>query len=445
MKRSSFGCHGYRRSLHTRRDALRLGSIGTLGLSLGQMLKVEAAQKQYESVEGTARSVIQIRLPGGVAAQESWNPKPDAPLEYRGPFGVNKTPIPGIVLGEMMPETAKIADKLTVVRSVVGAVPDHGLADYHIMRGYESSPALKHPTIGTVVNHEYERRGALPNYIKIGSSKGETGYLSTQYGPFTTGADPASGHFQVKDMVLPNGLDVAQFEARQRVRELINGQFRKLEASSAPLDTMDAYYQQAYEMISSESVREAFDLSQESDEIKKRYGLGSFGQFGGQAGMRMLLARRLVEAGARFISLDYAGWDHHQNIKRGFEEQMPAFDKAYATLINDLDERGLLDNTLVWVVSEMGRTPKVNNVAGRDHWSRVFSIGMAGGGLKRGLFYGDSDITSSEVATDGVPLADLHSTIYKLIGINSDKELMADGSRPMEIIDGGKPVLDLIA
>ena len=161
--------------------------------------------------------------------------------------------------------------------------------------------------------------------------------------------------------------------------------------------------------------------------------------------MRMLLARRLVEAGARFISLSYGEWDHHSNIKRGFEFNMPAFDNAFATLITDLEERGLLDSTLVWVVSEMGRTPKVNNVAGRDHWSRVFSIGMAGGGLNKGLFYGDSDITSSEVAKDGVPLADLHSTIYKLIGINSDKELMADGSRPMEIIDGGKPVEALIA
>lgn len=445
MSIQSRSCQGFKNSEFSRRDAIRIGSLGGIGLSLGQVLQLEAAQKHYDSVEGPAKSVIQIRLGGGVAAQESWNPKPESPLEYRGPFGVQKTAIPGIVLGEMMPQTAKIADKLTVVRSVVGKVPDHGQAMYHILRGYQMTPALKHPTVGTVVNHEFKPRSALPGYIAIGQAQDETGYLSTQYGPFTTGSDPASGQFQVRDMALPNGLNLEAFEARKRVREAINAQFRKLETNAAPLDTMDAYYQQAYDMISSEAVREAFDLSQESDEVKTKYGKGKFSNLGSQAGLRMLLARRLVEAGARFVSLNYGAWDHHTNIKKGFEDLMPAFDNAFATLINDLDERGLLDNTLVWVVSEMGRTPKVNNVAGRDHWSRVFSIGMAGGGLKRGLFYGDSDATSSEVAKDGVPLADLHSTIYKLIGINSDKELMADGARPMEIIDGGNPVDDLIA
>ena len=159
----------------------------------------------------------------------------------------------------------------------------------------------------------------------------------------------------------------------------------------------------------------------------------------------MLLARRLVEAGVRFVSMSYGEWDHHSEIKKNFELNMPAFDQAFATLIHDLDERGLLDSTLVWVVSEMGRTPKVNQVAGRDHWSRVFSLAMAGGGLKQGVFYGDSDATSSDVARDGVPLNDLHATLYKLIGINSDKELMAAGARPIEIIDGGKIVEGILA
>ena len=428
----------------TRRDALRIGSLCG-GLTLGQLLRLEAAQKDFKTVEGPAKSVIQIRLGGGVAAQESWNPKPESPLEYRGPFGVSKTPIPGIVLGELMPETAKIADKLTVVRSIAGKIPDHGQATYHVLRGYPMTPALKHPTIGTVVNHEFEARSALPTYIAIGEANDETGYLGAQYGPFTTGADPAQDGFQIRDLTLPDGLDLETFDSRKRVREAINAEFRKLESSQAPLDTMDAYYQKAYDMISSENVRAAFDLSKESDKTKEAYGRGSFDQNGSKAGMRMLLARRLVEAGVRFVSMSYGVWDHHTAIKRNFELNMPAFDQAFATLIRDLDDRGLLDNTLVWVVSEMGRTPKVNNVAGRDHWSRVFSLAMAGGGLKRGAFYGDSDATSSEVAHDGVPLADLHATLYKLIGINSDKELMAAGSRPIEIIDGGKVVDAILA
>lgn len=437
---------GFRKTGFSRREAMTIGSLGGLGLSLGQMLKLEAAQKDYKTVEGKAKSVIQIRLGGGVAAQESWNPKPESPLEYRGPFGVSKTPIPGIVLGELMPETAKIADRLTVVRSVVGKIPDHGQAMYHIMRGYPMTPAIKHPTIGTVVNHEFQPRSALPTYVAIGNAKDETGYLGAQYGPFTTGADPASdSNFQIRDLTLPGGLDVAAFESRKQIRDAINNEFRKLETSSAPLDTMDTYYQKAYDMISSEEVKDAFDLFKEPEKLKSEYGKNQFERQGSQAGMRMLLARRLVEAGVRFVSLNYGEWDHHSGIKTAFELNMPAFDKAFSALIRDLDDRGLLDSTLVWVVSEMGRTPKINQVAGRDHWSRVFSLAMAGGGLKRGAFYGDADATSSEVAHDGVPLADLHSTLYHLMGINSDKELMASGSRPMEIIDGGKPVEAIMA
>lgn len=442
------GCQSFRQlNQVTRRDALRVGSLGALGLSLGQLLRVEAAQKDFASVEGTAKSVIQIILPGGIAAQETWNPKPESPVEYRGPFGVNDTPIPGIKMGGIWPEISKIADRLTVVRSVVGKIPDHGQASYHMLRGYPMTPAIQHPTVGTVVNHEFERRGALPGYVAIGGGiGGETGYLGTEHGAFTTGTNPDGGSLEVRDLRLPANIPMEEFAHSQRVREAINSTFRQIEANPAPLDTLDAYYKQAYEMMSSDAVRDAFDLSKEDAKTKERYGLGRFFErTGGEAGMRMLLARRLVEAGARFVTLNYGFWDDHTNIKQSYENQMPAFDNAYATLIRDLDERGLLDSTLVWVTSEFGRTPKVNNVAGRDHWSRVFSIGMAGGGLKRGAFHGDSDITSSEVASDGVPLADLHSTIYKLLGINSDKELMAAGDRPMEIIDGGKPVDAIIA
>lgn len=432
-----------------RRDVLRVGSLALGGLTVGDFFHLQAAraeQKWYESKEGSAKNVIQIILPGAVAAQESWNPKPESPLEYRGPFGVNKTSIPGIVFGELMPETAKVADKLTVIRSVVGKIPDHGAGQYHMLRGHAMTPALQHPTVGTVVNHEFPSRTDLPSYLRIGDAQNETGYLGAQYGPFTTGGDPAGGNFQVRDLRMPGGLDANAFQSRQRIRETLNEGFRKLEADSAPLDTMDAYYRRAYKMIRSEAVAQAFDLSREPEALKRRYGQGQFYRTSGsEAGLRMLLARRLVEAGAKFVTLQYGQWDDHSNIKGSFLNQMPAFDHAFATLIDDLDERGLLDNTLVWVASEFGRTPKINSVAGRDHWARVFSIAMAGGGLQRGAIHGDSDATSTDVARDGVPLADLHSTIYKLIGIHSDKELMAAGQRPIEIVDGGKPIESLIA
>ena len=451
------GCAGFRRLEATRRDFLRVGSLAGLGICLGDVLKLEAAQKFYESREGKARSVIQIVCQGGIAAQESWNPKPEAPLEYRGPFGVSKTPIPGIVLSETMPECAKVADKMCVIRSITGKEADHGRAMYAMLSGYRMSPALKHPAVGAVVNHEFGPRASFPGYIAIpdGNFLGSvgTGYLNPKYGAFSVGGDPALGDsFQVRDLKLPSGVDEALFDTRRNLREIVNTQFKKLEADPTPLETMDSFYQQAYTMMSSQKVRDAFDLSKEPDAIKKAYGFGRFlenghyGQpFGSQAGMRCLLARRLVEAGARFVTLTFGGWDTHVQLREVYQKQMPALDNAIAMLVRDLDDRGLLDSTLIWVASEFGRTPKINASAGRDHWGRVFSITLAGGGLKRGVFYGDSDATSSEPVKDAVPLPDLHTTLYHLMGINADKELMAPGARPIEIVDGGKVIGDVIA
>lgn len=461
MTTSFAGCADFRQQQRSsRREFLRVGSLAIGGLALGDFLRVQSAradQKVYESKENTAKNVIQIVCQGGIAAQEAWNPKPESPLEYRGPFGVAKTPIPGIVLSEKMAECAKVADRMCLVRSVMGGPPDHGLAMYHMVSGRRSSPAIKHPSVGAVVNHEFGPRRDLPAYVSIpgGGFLGSvgTGYLSPKYGAFGVGGDPAQGNnFQVRDLRLPQGIASTDFNTRRSLRDIVNREFAKLEADAAPLETMDAFYQQAYDMISSPAVRDAFDLSKEPDSLKQEYGFGRFlengtyGQpYGSQAGMRMLLARRLVEAGARFVSLTFGGWDDHTRIRESYEKQMPPLDNALATLIRDLDDRGLLDSTLIWVASEFGRTPKINASAGRDHWSRVFSIALAGGGLKRGLFHGDSDATSSEPAKAPTPLEDLHATLYHLIGINSDKELMAPGDRPIEIVDGGKVIDELVA
>lgn len=461
MSTHSTGCQTFRQmQQHSRRDVLRVGSLALGGLTLGSFYRTQSARadrKWFDSNEGSARSVIQIILPGGIAAQESWNPQPESPLEYRGPFGFLKTNVPGINVSELFPHQAKIADKMCVVRSVVGNIPDHGLGTYNMITGQKPSPAIKHPSVGAVVNHEFGPRGGLPAYIGVptidnlpGSG---TGYLSDAYGAFGVGGDPADGaNFQVRDLRLPNGVDLEAFEKRRSVRELVNNEFRKLESNPAALDTMDSYYQQAYSMISSQAVRDAFDMSKESDAMRARYGMGKYldrvtygPSLGSQVGGRMLLARRLVEAGARFISLTYGSWDTHVQLREAYQQQMPAFDHAITALINDLDERGLLDSTLIWVAHEFGRTPKVNASAGRDHWAKVFSMAMAGGGLKRGLWHGDVDATSSSPSKDAVPLHDLHSTIYKLIGINSQKELMAPGDRPIEIVNHGKPVEELIA
>jgi uncharacterized protein (DUF1501 family) len=204
------------------------------------------------------------------------------------------------------------------------------------------------------------------------------------------------------------------------------------------LEAMDTFYQRAYALISSEQARDAFDIAKEPDKIRDEYGRNT-------AGQRMLMARRLVESGVRFVSLTYGGWDHHDNIAGGIGGQMPQFDQAYARLITDLEERGLLDSTIVMVSSEFGRTPKINGTAGRDHWPKVFSVVLAGGGVKKGFVYGKSDAIASEPEEDPVGVADLATTIYHQLGINGEKELMAPGDRPIEIVDGGTVLKDLLA
>jgi hypothetical protein len=425
-----------------RRSFLKAGALTGLGLTLGDFfrLKARAEQKHYESKEGAAKSVIHITLGGGMAAQESWDPKPEAPLEYRGPLGVVKTAIPGVVLSENLVQLAKVADKLTIIRSMAGREADHGRAQYSMFTGYRMSPAIKHPSLGSVVSHEYGPRNGLPAYVTVPDTReyGGTGYLSAKYAAFGLGSDPFNGNFQVRDLVSTGQVDESRLTARKDMRSAVEDHFRSLDTNSDAPGAMDEFYHQAYTLISSPQARAAFELNKEPGEMMDRYGKT-------QPGMRLLLARRLVEAGVRFISVSYDGWDHHAGIADNIKRQLPPLDQALAALISDLDSRGLLDSTLIMVTSEFGRTPKINASAGRDHFARVYSTMLAGGGLKRGLIYGASDATASEPEENPVTIEDLMTTVYHQLGINADKELMAPGGRPIEIVDGGKVVKDLIA
>ncbi|BDS07874.1 sulfatase [Oceaniferula spumae] len=426
---------------NSRREFLHVGLLAGLGLTLPQFLKMEAqgAQKTYTSKEGVAKSVIQIFLPGGLAQQESFDPKPYAPSEYRGPFGSIPTKLKGERFGEHMKELAKVADMMTVIRSMSHGEAAHERGTHNMFTGYRPSPALQFPSMGSVVSHELGPKNNLPPYVcvpNVPNIYANSGYLSSAFGPFGLGADPAQGNFKVRDLNLPNGVDDKRFHRRKSMLETVDGHFRSLEKSDA-LDSMDSFYQHAYKLISSQKAREAFDLSKESDKIKEMYGKN-------QAGQRMLLARRLAEAGVRFISLTAGGWDHHDNIKNGIQKNLPSVDKAVAALLQDLKQRGMLDNTLVLLTSEFGRTPKINKTNGRDHWPRVFSVMLAGGGVKSGLIYGKSNALAAEPEEDKVGVQDLAKTVYNQIGINADKELMAPGGRPMEIVDGGEVLNDIL-
>jgi len=440
-----------------RRSFIQVGMLGGLGLSLPQLFRCTARASEVRSAggsklaEGPAKSVIQIILPGGLAHQESWDPKPEAPIEYRGPLGVVKTKIPGVVFSENLSHTAQIADKITVVRSITGRIPDHAQATYQMFTGYLPTPAIQHPSVGSVVSNQFGSRKNLPAYVGVPNvpPQAGTGYLSSKFGAFELGADPGQRNFQVRDITLPKGITEERFERRRTAREAIEDHFRQAEANPAELDAMGEFYQQAYKLISSPEARKAFSLDGEPDAMTKLYGDYKSPRGGRplSIGRQLMLARRLVEAGVRLVTVMYSGtdgWDNHLRIKDAVADGMPAFDHAFAGLITDLDQRGLLDSTLVMVTSEFGRTPKINENAGRDHWARVYSYAVAGGGITKGQIYGASNATASEPDQNPVTVEDFLATVYHQVGINSTDRLLAPGGRPIDIVRDGKVVDGLI-
>jgi uncharacterized protein (DUF1501 family) len=294
--------------------------------------------------------------------------------------------------------------------------------------------------MGSVVSHEYGPRNNLPPYVCIPTVPNEfaaNGYLSSSFAPFSLGSDPANGGFKVLDLNLPNGVDDARFTRRRTALQAVNDYFTKKDKSDN-VGAMNTFYERAYSLISSPQAREAFNIDAEPANVRDQYGRNV-------AGQRLLMARRLVAAGVRFVTLTYGGWDMHNGITQGMKGQMPALDQALHTLITDLETQGLLKSTLIMVSSEFGRTPKINATAGRDHWPKVFSVMLAGGGIKGGTIYGTSNATASEPDTDAVGPEDLATTVYNRLGIVADKELMSPGDRPIEICDGGKLIKPLLA
>ena len=427
----------------TRRDFLHVGFSAGIGLTLADYFRLQQARadiKNYESKEGTAKSVIFIFLPGGMAHQESFDPKPYAPIEYRGPMNSIATNVEGIVLNEMLVNTAKVADKLALCRGMTHGEAAHERGTHNMFTGYRPSPALAFPSMGSVVSHEFPPKNNLPQYVCIPGQPNEyagTGYLSSSFAPFSLGSDPADGSFTVRDLKLPGGIDDGRFSRRRNMLDAVNDYFVSKEKADS-LSAVDTFYQRAYSLVSSQHAREAFNIGAEPAAIRDEYGRNT-------AGARMLLARRLVEAGSRFVTLTYGGWDMHDNINGGMRGQMPAFDQGFAALIRDLDRRGLLKSTLVCVASEFGRTPKINGSAGRDHWPKVFTVVLAGGGIKGGIAYGASNSTASEPEEKELTVEDWATTIYHCLGVVADKELMAPGDRPIEIVNGGQIRKELLA
>jgi Protein of unknown function (DUF1501) len=432
-------CHGNRLS---RRNLLTVGAVGGLGLTLADFFQARDARgelKKYDFLEAKAQSVIHIYLPGGMAHQETFDPKPYAPIEFRGEMGTVKTNT-GELFCESLPNLASVADKIAVVRSMTHGEAAHERGTHNMFTGYRPSPALKYPSFGSVVSHEYGPRANLPPYVCIPSVPNESarnGYLSSSFAPFSLGADPANQGFKVQDLSLPGGVDDSRFVRRRSALDAVNDYFSRKDKSDS-VAAMNTFYERAYSLVSSQQAREAFQIEAEPAKLRDEYGRNT-------AGQRLLMARRLVAAGVRFVTLTYGGWDMHVQITRAMNTTMPPLDQALTALVRDLDRTGLLDTTLIMVSSEFGRTPKINNTAGRDHWPKVFSVLLAGGGIKGGTIYGSSNATASEPETDAIGPEDLATTVYHQLGIVADKELMAPGDRPIEICDGGKVIKGLLA
>ncbi|MDD7986380.1 DUF1501 domain-containing protein [Lentisphaera marina] len=408
------------------------------GAALGGALSMPSLMAKESSVK--AKSVIHIYLPGGLSAQESFDPKPYNPSEYRGPFSSITTKITGERFSENLRHTAQIADKICVIRSMTHGEAAHERGTHNMLTGYRPNPAVVYPSLGSITAQQLGTRNAIPPYICIPKAFNEysgRGFLSSAYSPFSTGGDPSSSKFKVENLQRHGKLDKERFERRRDILANIN-HMSEINHEAEIVAAMNSFNDESYKLMNSASAVAAFDLSKESNKTKDWYGRN-------QTGQRLLLARRLVEAGSRYVALTAGGWDHHDKIRDGIRKHLPPLDQAYAALIKDLDQRGLLDSTLVILNSEFGRTPKINKTAGRDHYPKVFSMVMAGGGIKRGYIHGKSDSTSSTVEDNPVEVADYARTVYTLMGIDPDKAIMSPGERPVRLVYGGQVINDILA
>jgi hypothetical protein len=424
---------------------MQVGSIPLLGLGLSTM----GAVPLLGSEQAKAKSCVLIWLDGGPSHLETFDPKPQAPVEVRGPFKSIATSVPGLSISEVMPHTARIANKVCIVRSVTSPLGEHNIANHYLLTGYQPTPALAYPSYGAVVSHLRDQTAKLPAYIALNEyrSTAGAGFLGASYEPYLVPRDPKSNSLAPKDLTFYPGLDEQRLLRRRQFLEQLDRQDRSM---NAPPDTAkpSSALDQAYRMTLNRDTRSAFQLDLESAQMHERYGDRLLGQC-------CLLARRLVEQGVSFINIHNNDWDTHADLvlrlKEGYAGAkvgvglIPTLDQAVSALIEDLDERGLLESTLVVVMGEFGRTPKINSTGGRDHWPRVFSVMMAGGGLKQGYVHGASDRTGESPLEAAVTPADLACTIYSLLGISAETTMTTSDGRPIRVNQAGKIIRELIA
>ncbi len=416
------------RSRYSRRDFLRVGGSTLGGVSLAQLLAASQGR-------GDVSCLIYFHA-GGLCHHDSFDPKPEAPREVRGGFETISA-APGVRFSELLPRCAQNFQRFSVIRSMYSREAIHERAKQYAFSGQRPNNAYKHPVYGSVVAREMGARDGLPPFVVIPKKdiSADAGFLGSAYDPFIAG-DPAKEKYSVQDLTLPTGLGLEEAQGRARLLSELDARLEAVEKSGV-VESMDHFYQEALDLVSSPQAKRAFDLGAESDKLRDAYGRTTGGQ-------GALLARRLIEAGVRLVTVFHDGYDTHTDNDEKNKKLYPEFDQSFATLLEDMDARGLLDTTLVLAMGEFGRTPKINHSAGRDHWPGVFSIVAAGAGVPGGQVIGSSDAMGSEPHERPVSIEDLGATVYRKLGIDTHKEYHALG-RPIRINDGGEPIRELFA
>ncbi len=424
----------------SRRDFLRLGALGGLGLTLPRLLRQEAQAGGKNKAR--AKSVLLVYLGGGLSHHDSFDPKPDAPPEVRGKYTTIETCVPGLRIAEKLPLMAKTMNRLTLVRSGAHNNDHHETATNWVLCGRFGSAFGDYPAMGAVAAHELGFSGKLPPYVSIPRNPsftwelGKSAFLGGRYESFKTG-DPNAADFKVRDVSPAEKLTAQRAERRQTLLQAVDGLAGQIEGNDQ-IGTYDEFHRRAAEMILSSEARGAFAIEKEPERLRDRYGRNTFGQ-------SCLLARRLVEGGVRFITVNYGGWDHHAKIWDGLDRKMPEFDRGFSTLLDDMHERGLLSDTLVLAFGEFGRTPKINKDVGRDHWGQAASLLFAGAGVRGGQVVGQTDKQGAFVSRRPVAPADVACTVFEALGIDPRKALVTPDGRPVEILDKGETIKELYA
>jgi hypothetical protein len=434
----------------TRRDFIHVGAAGIFGMGL-TLPKLLQAQERAAARGQTTRdvSLIFLFLHGGLSTIDTWDMKPNAPVEFRGEFGPIQTNVSGIQVCEHLPRSARHMDKFSLVRSFRHHNSDHGAADHYMFTGYfpvagfnpTLSPNNQRPSLGSVIARKLGPRRGVPPYVclpKLHPSGGPA-YLGSSVAPFVIDADPNAPNFSVPDIVPPPALAADRLDSRRELlRQLDRFQQSVEREANHNARAVSDYQREAFNLMVSPDARRAFDLQAEPDRLRDEYGRNTLGQ-------SCLMARRLVEAGVRCVTIDHSNWDTHDNnfatLRR---ELLPALDAGIAALFRDLADRGRLGSTLVLITGEFGRTPRINRNAGRDHWGPVFTVALGGGGIQGGRAIGTSDARAERPATNPHGPENLAATIYHLLGIDPTEDFHTPDGRPVALVNNGRVIRDLL-